>query len=178
LVFKQILDSHHCSQCDSLIFGFDHHNPLFMGCIGQKNKKPFILSLAYISFLLGLFFFELKNKIFLSLEEDEGLNNFLLFSFALLDLLVLFGFLVFLGFHLKLVSLGLTTFQYRKLSKTIQASQKNQANSSDYIFSFKNITAVFGSSPLLWLIPINNQNPNLQKKLITFSIQQRNPIAA
>jgi len=131
--------------CKTCVLKMDHYCPWICNCVGWKNYKFFLLFLCY-TILLGLSIaFSLIGWIInsgISLKGSVGDLQILL-TFLVSTVFGL-GICLFSGMHFKLVFRNTTTIEMH-----------SKENNPYDIGSRRNFEQVFGSSPLLWFIPIS-----------------------
>jgi len=143
--------AHHCSRCNECILKMDHHCPFLANCVGFSNYKFFVLFLFY-TVLFGCIMtaaggYHLYDR--LSKGDDSNINDELDYyivvsaTFAGLALLLL---LPFMCTHFRLLTYNLTTIEHLE-------KRSRRTNPFDLGWR-KNFVEVFGSNPLLWLVPV------------------------
>jgi len=141
--------THHCRTCRSCVLKMDHHCSWTNNCIGFHNHKAFLLCIFYT--LIGVDLVAVA-RLFSHSYEDlfpgaAGLSIAVSFFFGFFAALFTF----FCCFHVYLVGFAYTTLEFR------ERYRKTQTGYSPYDFGFyRNICAVLGENPLLWLIPVFN----------------------
>ncbi|ETW19899.1 hypothetical protein PFUGPA_04371 [Plasmodium falciparum Palo Alto/Uganda] len=148
--------THHCRVCKSCILKMDHHCPWIYNCVGYNNHKYFMLSLIYCSittvFVSITMFTSVRNAI---KNGETPFNEMFLLLFgetlnSFLSLIVT----CFLFFHIWLLINAMTTIEFCEK----QTNYQNQSYSKYYNKGFyKNFKDVFGESPFLWFLPIDNR---------------------
>jgi hypothetical protein len=145
--------SHHCKQCGKCVYKMDHHCPWLANCIGFKNFKYFCLTIFYgfiASLIIFLTLWEVIVEINLRFDADFINCSFITFVYVLN-----FAMLCFLTWLLSTNWSGLIANQ-----TTIEKADKERFSTSGIKFhnyydhgAYRNFTSVFGTNPLLWLIP-------------------------
>jgi hypothetical protein len=148
--------SHHCKQCGKCILKMDHHCPWLSNCIGYSNYKFFLLIHLYGMILCSFVFFSYWETLY---------NNCFDYSSSVITLswnmfvytinLGLFIFLVWLFYiNWTLMFQGLTVIENADRERFPSAKFNNPYDFGYY----KNFVTVFGTSPLIWFLPIKHED--------------------
>ncbi|CAD2110560.1 palmitoyltransferase DHHC7, putative [Plasmodium vinckei petteri] len=152
--------AHHCRICKTCILKMDHHCPWIYNCIGYNNHKYFMLSLIYCSITTIFISLTMLNSVIEAINHNETPFNdlfLLLFGETLNSFLALIV-TCFLFFHLWLTFKNMTTIEFCEK----RTNYHNQSYSKFYNKGlYKNLKEVFGESPFLWLLPINNKKDDI-----------------
>lgn len=159
--------SHHCRKCMRCIKKMDHHCFWMNNCIGYHNYKAFLLFVSFVSLNTGFAFACHIVRIY-----SMGLPKFSSAD----DSHIVFGivtsavfFLLVSNFtvnHYYFLLTNYTTLEYwRRVDEEeedihcghtwFQAFFRVKAASCYDLGLYHNFTDVFGSNPLLWILPIN-----------------------
>ena len=149
--------THHCRVCQRCVLRMDHHCPWIFNCVGFNNHKYFILLLVYT--VAACFFVTCTLPKQWADIYAETAGFFPAFLGTVVNLLCLIlGVVVglFLGFHLYLTFSAMTTIEYCEKKRP----SVHQDENIYYLGLYGNVTAVFGSNPLLWLLPVSSGRGN------------------
>jgi len=144
--------AHHCSTCDRCVLKMDHHCPWVDNCVGFYNYKFFNLFLFWTVVLcsfgfLSTIYFDID---FLVEDKSSGSISVQIMVITLSSLVFGIGLSFFGGYHVLLVTRNQSTIEATEKMKRL-AGHKNIFNTGS---RFKNFQQVFGTNPLLWLLPI------------------------
>lgn len=144
--------SHHCKQCGKCILKMDHHCPWLANCIGYSNYKFFLLTHFHgiVSCLIVIFTYW-ETFLNASLDYDTNIIFISWYLFVYITTLALLAFLVWLFYvNWVLMFKGLTVIENAERERFPNAKIDNPYGLGIY----KNFTTVFGTNPLIWLLPI------------------------
>ena len=147
--------TYHCKKCNKCILVRDHHCSFIGNCIGIRNQKSFILFL--ISFLI--------HSIFTSF-----LLIYYLINFIKTPIIISLTFILFLNFLIfNIIILYQLSSQFKSLFNNQTSIEFLKENNNNFNFNIskydlgsylKNIKQRIGSKPLIWFLPIpNNEIP-------------------
>ncbi|KAL0209603.1 hypothetical protein RCL1_008441 [Eukaryota sp. TZLM3-RCL] len=136
--------THHCSVCNKCIYEMDHHCVWLAQCVGQRNRKFFVLFLINEAFLNC---FTSLSLLYIFFFKDEFVFHFgsgYLSSGVLLMLTSVIGLTLipFSLYHFWLVCNGLTTLEHITVGK----NHKKWSRPWNY-GSSKNLLFMFGRFP-------------------------------
>nr|CCA19812.1 palmitoyltransferase putative [Albugo laibachii Nc14] len=141
----KVYGMHHCSRCGVCIYLMDHHCPWTANCIGWKNKKFFILFLAYTSMSCMTFAF-IDTPLAWNAEKDSHESPTL---YYLRFMWFLAGFMgtvlgLYWCFHMWLLLNGKTTLDF----------MAKRSGEFGHLDLRSKIELYFGESVWSWLLPI------------------------
>ncbi|ORY53771.1 hypothetical protein BCR33DRAFT_711130 [Rhizoclosmatium globosum] len=131
----------HCKQCNKCVSGFDHHCGYLNVCVGARNYHFHILTAIVVlsGWVIGIYFRNRESfneTVWGMLGKDVPGMQETIATFVFLNLLIatLMAAAVYslLAFHLKLVILNLTTYQYHEACEDadVQGSSKDHLSAS------------------------------------------------
>ncbi|CRG93051.1 palmitoyltransferase, putative [Plasmodium gallinaceum] len=148
--------THHCRVCKTCILKMDHHCPWIYNCVGWNNHKYFMLSLIYCcitSIFVSITMFNSVKDAIKNVKTPFSEMFLLLFGETLNSFLALI-ITCFLFFHIWLMINAMTTIEFCEK----QTNYQNQSYSKYYNKGlWGNFKDVFGDSPFLWFLPIDNR---------------------
>jgi len=142
--------SHHCRKCGKCILKLDHHTDFLGNCVGFYNYKSYINSVLYeVLFLWVLVYVYIT---FISDPFNRARLTWGHFILVNLSYFVAIGLCVFMSFYL--------FFHFWLIITGRTSLEMLENKQEDYNYGiWKNFQSVFGSNPLLWLIPITPDYP-------------------
>lgn len=145
--------AHYCRVLKKGVLRMDHYCPWLGNTVGFYNQKFFFLFLLYANAAcgqLGISFIQ-----FLVTYTLPALTTFCLVGAEGLTLLLSSVLVPFLLFHLHLMARNTTTIEFCERMRSAGEDSNEAADFLRYDMGiFQNISAVLGSNPLLWLLPV------------------------
>lgn len=148
--------SHHCRVCRMCILKMDHHCPWLYNCVGYGNYKFFFLLLLYCVIDTHLITWTMLESVKRCIDNPDGTPFFAMFwTFFTVALAFFLMVLVtaFFGFHVMLVSKGMTTVEYCEKSGPRKDGERRFGAFLYDLGIFGNFRIVLGDSVLVWLFP-------------------------
>jgi palmitoyltransferase len=137
--------AHHCSICNKCVLKMDHHCPFVNNCVGFCNYKYFFVFVFWTIILCSLVIACMIYDNYLRQKDGKPFDYFELVA-GLLCTLVLFLLTILYANHIKFVLYNMSTIEYVEKKAGVQ---------HPYNLGFaQNVVEIFGSNPLLWLLPI------------------------
>ncbi|ORY29956.1 DHHC palmitoyltransferase-domain-containing protein [Naematelia encephala] len=150
--------AHHCRQCKTCVTS--DHCPWIANCVGFHNQGHFIRFLFWVDLATSYHLFLLVNRVFdlSKMAVDEPTLSdvlFLIFNFAACaPVWICVG--MFSLYHLYLASDNTTTIERWEKDKVATLVRRGKIREIAYpynIGTYKNLQAVLGPNPFLWLWP-------------------------
>eukprot|EP00747_Dinoflagellata_sp_TGD_P163957 gnl/TRDRNA2_/TRDRNA2_183232_c0_seq1.p1 gnl/TRDRNA2_/TRDRNA2_183232_c0~~gnl/TRDRNA2_/TRDRNA2_183232_c0_seq1.p1 ORF type:complete len:386 (-),score=46.36 gnl/TRDRNA2_/TRDRNA2_183232_c0_seq1:88-1245(-) len=147
--------THHCRVCRSCILKMDHHCPWIANCVGFHNHKYFFLVVSYAVLNCLFIIVTMSETLYLSIMEETSFYTRFAIVFGL-TLSSMMGLLMacFLFFHIWMMMRATTTIEF--CEKRLSHPGGHDRGTSKSIYDqgvYKNIQAVLGENPLIWMIP-------------------------
>ncbi|SCZ93062.1 BZ3500_MvSof-1268-A1-R1_Chr6-2g08437 [Microbotryum saponariae] len=143
--------AHHCKKCKRCVLKMDHHCPWVNNCVGHHNYPHFLRFLIYVDLATAWHLIMLSRRVFYGNqwvdytdhEMTKGFLILLVMNYVLcLPTFIAVG--IFSLYHLWCLASNTTT---------IESWEKEKFKYPYHLSFIKNIQAVLGSNPLLWLVP-------------------------
>jgi hypothetical protein len=147
---------HHCKFCNMCVLKMDHHCPWVGNCIGYMNYK-FFLNMIFYAFANSLYFVYIFGDVIKFLIVEEKIVSFKLIFFVVMYffmIMIMLSLGLFNIFHLSIVVKNYTTFEF--VTNIVRVGENPSKKSRYDISLWDNLTQVYGTNVLLWLIPVNN----------------------
>mmetsp|Transcript_31694 Transcript_31694/g.51144 ORF Transcript_31694/g.51144 Transcript_31694/m.51144 type:complete len:299 (-) Transcript_31694:175-1071(-) len=160
--------AHHCRVCGRCTLRMDHHCPWLNNCVGENNHKFFLLFVGYLLVACAYVLITLWDSFVEALHSDRGVEDFspamnLVYT-CILCTCIGVALMLFMAFHTMLVLTARTTIEFFK-GTPLDANGLPTPNVNDE-GKFKNFKAVFGPSPMYWLLPIANPSSTPSPRLL------------
>ncbi|PFH31487.1 DHHC zinc finger domain-containing protein [Besnoitia besnoiti] len=154
--------THHCRVCRSCVLKMDHHCPWIDNCVGWGNHKFFMLAVIYSAVLSIYVAATMFESVVAAVNSPTGSFSvlFLLLFGETLDVFLALVVNGFLGFHLYLMSKGMTTIEFCEKQFRYRPGVRGDESSMWNRGIWLNFNDTFGYNPLLWFIPIDNRPGN------------------
>lgn len=145
--------THHCKQCNTCVLRMDHHCPFINACVGFYNYKAFLLFLLYTIISCVYANTILMARFFVVDIPIPTKHMVLMTILAIISLPAMLCVSTLGTFQYGAVSTNYTTIEYLEIMRFRSPHVKGKFNNT-YDLGFKqNMYSVFGTHPLLWLIP-------------------------
>ncbi|KAI8086229.1 palmitoyltransferase PFA4 [Halteromyces radiatus] len=157
--------THHCRYCRRCVLKMDHHCPWIFNCVGVFNYPHFLRFVFYVdiacTYVIVLLIWRTRcimdaiRHFRFDAEPTTTEVIFLVLNFVLASV-VLFCVGILSGYHLYCVIRNQSTIEAWERSKVETLIRRGKIPPFEYPFSlggYRNICAVLGNNPLLWLWP-------------------------
>ena len=151
--------THHCTACQTCIRGMDHHCVLIHNCVGARNRKFFVLALAYTVLTSGFIlarstarFWRLTSTSVWGLEDCHVCLGYVVAVFVCLGASVLLAVQAFTVAH------RIGTLDCLQWAINYPYGRPALARSPAEVMA--NVQSVFGANPLAWLLPVAPDLPS------------------
>lgn len=146
--------AHYCRVLKKGVLRMDHYCPWLGNTVGFHNQKFFFLFLFYTNAAcaqLGISFIQLLVQYTL-----PALTTFCLIGAEGLTVLITSLLVPFFSFHFYLIARNTTTIEFcERMRSNAEDAEVDPMLPSRYDLGiFGNFSAVLGSNPLLWLLPV------------------------
>ncbi|CEM05287.1 unnamed protein product [Vitrella brassicaformis CCMP3155] len=151
---------HHCRVCRTCVLKMDHHCPWIYNCVGFGNHKYFFLLLLYSTLACHFISWAMFESVKKYVIDEEAVFHKMFFLLFGETLAAFMGVLLtaFFGFHIWLVSRGMTTIEFCEKS-TKRGAYGGRASSYDR-GCLNNFLDVVGPDPIFWLLPFGRKTGN------------------
>ncbi|SCV67858.1 BQ2448_5469 [Microbotryum intermedium] len=155
--------AHHCEKCKRCILKMDHHCPWVNNCVGHHNYPHFLRFLIYVDLATAWHLVMVSRRVFYGnqcvdyahQDVTKGFLVILVMNYILcLPTFIVVG--MFSLYHVWCLMSNTTTIESWEKEKTATLQRRGRIAEFTYPYhlSFiKNIQAVLGTNPLLWLVP-------------------------
>mmetsp|Transcript_115877 Transcript_115877/g.201626 ORF Transcript_115877/g.201626 Transcript_115877/m.201626 type:complete len:210 (+) Transcript_115877:261-890(+) len=145
--------THHCIACQTCIKDMDHHCVLIHNCVGVRNRKFFVLALAY-TVLTSCFILARSTTRFWRLTDTSvwGLEDCHVCLGYVVAVFVCIGASVLLAVQAFTVAHGIGTLDCLQWAINYPYCKPALAQSSAEIMA--NVRSVFGANWLFWMLPV------------------------
>ncbi|KAI8366111.1 DHHC palmitoyltransferase-domain-containing protein [Radiomyces spectabilis] len=157
--------AHHCRYCRRCVLKMDHHCPWINNCVGYANYGHFMRFVFYVNFacfyVVVLLIWRVRSimdaiRHFQFDAEPSTLEvAFMVVNFVL-AFVVLFCVGILSMYHLYCMARNQSTIESWERSKVEKLIRRGKIPPVEYPFDisiYKNLCAVLGNNPMLWLWP-------------------------
>lgn len=149
--------SYHCRVCQRCVLKMDHHCRWINNCVGFGNYKFFFLLLLYTVLDLQFIVWTMAGSLERAFRERSHLAGMAALLVGEAVAFLLSGLVtLFFAFHVFLVAKGMSYIEF--CEKTWPRCDASEASIEAPLYNLgllRNIMAVFGSNPLVWMLPVS-----------------------
>ncbi|KAI8141236.1 DHHC palmitoyltransferase-domain-containing protein, partial [Fennellomyces sp. T-0311] len=155
--------THHCSTCDRCVLKMDHHCPWINNCVGFHNYGHFVRFIVYVEISAIYLFVLLSCRLAQVIDELNSHNvrpSNVEAAFLSINLLLAAAAIIIVGvlsgYHVYCLTTNTTTIEGWEKGTALTFKSLGRITSVKYPYNlglYRNICAVLGSQPILWLFP-------------------------
>ncbi|KAI8393351.1 zf-DHHC-domain-containing protein [Radiomyces spectabilis] len=157
--------AHHCRYCQRCILKMDHHCPWINNCVGHDNYGHFLRFVFWVDVTCSYALSLLIWRMYAMMDSNRLDWDFMqptLFEtvFLIVDIAAIVIVILCVGilsiYHLYCICRGQTTIEGRERTKVKRLIRRRKIAPIQFPFDvgiYRNISAVLGSNPLLWMWP-------------------------